>query len=52
MYKEDKARRLKAGIPEDVAFRPKLDLSPDQLRGAMAEGGDLPLGYGGRVLGK
>jgi SRSO17 transposase len=37
-WAEDRSRRLEAGIPEDLAFRTKQDMSLRQLRAAMSGG--------------
>ena len=38
MWAEDKARRVKAGIPEDIEFATKPQIALQQIRGLLAEG--------------
>ncbi len=38
VWEEDRARRLEAGIPEEVVFRSKQDMSLQQLRAAISGG--------------
>jgi SRSO17 transposase len=38
IWATDQERRMKAGVPDDVAFRTKLEISTAQLRAAVEEG--------------
>ncbi len=38
LWAEDRERRAKAGVPEEVKFRTKPDIALDQIRSALADG--------------
>jgi len=42
-WAEDRARRKKAGVPEEVKFQTKPEMARDQIRPALAS--DLPRGW-------